>query len=118
MPDQDNAQRDAATPPPVPPAPASVRGTCGNCGSPLLGKYCYACGQPVTGLVRHFSTILGDFTDTILNWDARLPRPLWPLLARPAFLTRDVFAGRRVRYLTPVPVLVPLATPTFSITPL
>src|SRR3546814_7613406 len=78
MPDQDNAQRDAATPPPVPPAPASVRGTCGNCGSPLLGKYCYACGQPVTGMVRHFSTILGDFTDTILNWDARLPRTLWP----------------------------------------
>src|SRR3546814_7582942 len=69
MPDQDNAQRDAATPPPVPPAPASARGTCGNCGSPLLGEYCYACGQPVTGMVRHFSTILGDFTDTVLNWD-------------------------------------------------
>src|SRR3546814_3210082 len=109
MPDQDNAQRDVATPPPVPPAPASVRGTCGNCGSPLLGKYCYACGQPVTGMVRHFSTILGDFTDTILNWDARLPRTLWPLLARPAFLPREYFAGRRVRYVSPVRLFVTLA---------
>src|SRR3546814_15932721 len=94
MPDQDNTQRDAATPPPVPPAPGSARGNCGNCGSPLLGEYCYACGQPVTGMVRHFSTILGDFTDTILNWDARLPRTLWPLRVRPGFLTRDYFAGR------------------------
>src|SRR3546814_1885376 len=115
MPDQDNAQRDAATPPPVPPAPASVRGTCGNCGSPLLGKYCHACGQPVTGMVRHFSTILGDFTDTILNWDARLPRTLWPLLARPAFLTREYFAGRRVRYVSPVRLFVTLAIVTFFV---
>src|SRR3546814_18645459 len=109
MPDQDNAQRDAATPPPVPPAPASARGNCGNCGSPLLGEYCYACGQPVIGMVRHFSTILGDFTDTVLNWDARLPRTLWPLLARPAFLTREYFPGRRVRYVSPVRLFVPLA---------
>src|SRR3546814_15346413 len=117
MPDQDNAQRDAATPPPVPPAPASARGNCGNCGSPLLGEYCYACGQPVIGMVRHFSTILGDFTDTVLNWDARLPRTLWPLLARPAFLTREYFAGRRVRYVSPVRPFVTLAIVTFFVAP-
>lgn len=35
------------TPPPIPPA------TCGNCGAPLYGKYCHACGQPAEGLVRH-----------------------------------------------------------------
>src|SRR3546814_13283921 len=101
MPDQDNAQRDAATPTPVPPAPASVRGTCGNCGSPLLGKYCYACGQPVTGMVRHFSTLLGAFPDPILNWDARLPRTLWPLLAPPAFLPPRSFPGPPVRPVHP-----------------
>ena len=115
MPDHDNAQRDAATPPPVPPAPAQARGNCGNCGSPLLGEYCYACGQPVTGMVRHFSTILGDFTDTVLNWDTRLPRTLWPLLARPAFLTREYFAGRRVRYVSPVRLFVTLAIVTFFV---
>ncbi|MFC3716432.1 DUF3667 domain-containing protein [Luteimonas soli] len=113
MPDQDNARREPATPPP--PAPASARGACGNCGSPLLGEYCYACGQPVTGMVRHFSTILGDFTDTVLNWDTRLPRTLWPLLARPGFLTREYFAGRRVRYVSPVRLFVTLAIVTFFV---
>jgi hypothetical protein len=111
----DNTPRDAApaTPPPLPASRA--RGNCGNCGSPLLGEYCYACGQPVTGMVRHFSTIVGDFTDTVLNWDARLPRTLWPLLVRPAFLTREYFSGRRVRYVSPVRLFVTLAIVTFFV---
>jgi hypothetical protein len=33
--------------------------------------------------------------------DSRLWRTLWYLLARPGFLTREFFAGRRVRYLPP-----------------
>src|SRR5690606_36546981 len=102
-------------PPPVPPASPAARGNCGNCGSPLLGEYCYACGQPVTGMVRHFSTIAGDFTDTVLNWDSRLPRTLWPLLVRPGFLTREYFAGRRVRYVSPVRLFVTLAIVTFFV---
>ena len=35
---------------PLPPAP-SAQGQCANCGAPLYGKYCYACGQPVVGMV-------------------------------------------------------------------
>src|SRR3546814_664044 len=66
-------------------------------------------------MVRHFSTILGDFTDTLLHWDARLPRTLWPLLVRPGFLTRAYFAGRRVRYVSTVRLFVPLAIVTFSV---
>jgi len=97
----------------TPTPPASGRGNCENCGSPLLGEYCYACGQPVKGLVRHFSSIAGDFADTVLNWDARLPRTLWPLFARPAWLTREYFAGRRVRYVSPVRLFVTLAIVTF-----
>jgi hypothetical protein len=103
----------APTPPPLPASQA--RGNCGNCGSPLLGEYCYACGQSVSGLVRHFSSIAGDFADTVLNWDARLPRTLWPLLVRPAFLTREYFAGRRVRYVSPVRLFVTLAIITFFV---
>jgi len=105
-------------PPPAPTptaAPAANHGACGNCGKPLLGPYCYACGQPVRGLVRHFSSIAGDFVDTVLNWDARLPRTLWPLLVRPAHLTREYFAGRRVRYVSPVRLFVTLAIVTFFV---
>ena len=46
-------------------APASDVPTCQNCGTPLLGPHCYRCGQPVNGLVRHFTTVLGDFLDRV-----------------------------------------------------
>ena len=50
----------AAAAPAATPEPAPAR-TCENCGRGLLGEFCYACGQPVKGLVRHFSSIVGDF---------------------------------------------------------
>jgi hypothetical protein len=75
---------------------------CGNCGTILLGPHCYECGQPVKGLVRHFSSMLGDLLDTFLQLDTRITRTLSPLLLRPGFLTREYFAGRRVRYVSPV----------------
>lgn len=94
---------------------ASARGPCENCGRPLLGEYCYACGQPVTGLVRHFTSIVGDIADTVFDWDARTPRTLWPLFARPAFLSREYFAGRRVRYVSPVRLFFLLSIVTFFV---
>lgn len=75
---------------------------CANCAAPLHGPYCYACGQPEKGLIRHLSGVLADTLDTVLNIDSRVFRSFWPLLARPGFLTIEYFAGRRVRYVTPV----------------
>lgn len=107
---------DTTAPIPAPPVPdASAPEACGNCGRPLLGDYCYACGQPVKGLVRHFTSIVGDFADTVLDYDARLPRTLWPLFGRPAFLTREYFAGRRVRYVSPVRLFFMLSIVTFFV---
>ena len=74
---------------------------CANCGAELLGQTCYACGQPVKGMVRHLASIMADVGDTILNIDSRIFRTLWPLLMKPAFLTNEYLAGRRVRYVTP-----------------
>src|SRR3569623_1790112 len=88
---------------------------CANCGTPLLGPHCYRCGQPVDGLVRHFGSIMGDFLDTVLNIDARVFRTLWPLLSRPAYLSKEYFAGRRVRYVSPVRLFVFLSIVTFFI---
>lgn len=99
--------------PPLPPPSAPVRGNCGNCGTALLGDHCHACGQPVKGLVRHFSSIAGDFLDSVFGLDARTPRTLWPLFARPAHLTREYFAGRRMRYVTPIRLFFFLAVVTF-----
>jgi hypothetical protein len=91
-------QPGVETPPPRDHAPKVF---CANCGAELLGQTCYACGQPVKGMVRHLSSILADVFDTILNIDSRIFRTLWPLLVKPGFLTNEYLAGRRVRYVTP-----------------
>ncbi len=90
----------AAAPAPLPP-PGSGR-RCENCGAPLYGEHCFACGQPTKGLVRQFSSILGDFFDTVFNIDSRVLRTIGPLLLRPGYLSLEYFAGRRVRYVTPM----------------
>ncbi|MEJ7747056.1 MAG: DUF3667 domain-containing protein [Luteimonas sp.] len=51
----------------------------------------------------------------MFNLDTRLPRTLWPLFAKPAFLTCEYFAGRRVRYVSPVRLFVFLTLVTFFI---
>lgn len=103
----------APTPPPAPGEPlarapgppregeATTR-RCENCGAQLLGEHCYACGQPTKGLVRHFSSIVGDFLDSVFDFDTRTLRTLRPLLFKPGYLTREYFHGHRVRYVSPV----------------
>jgi hypothetical protein len=78
------------------PAPA-----CGNCGAPMHGPFCYACGQPEKGMIRHLASVMADVADTVFNVDSRVFRTLPPLYFRPGFLTNEYFAGRRTRYVTP-----------------
>ena len=78
---------------------------CRNCGTPMHGPHCYACGQPIKGLVRPLGNLFGDLMDSVFNIDTRLVRTLGPLFRRPGFLTQEYFAGRQVRYVTPVRLL-------------
>lgn len=94
------------------PAPDAV---CRNCGTPLLGPHCYACGQPVKGLVRPLGSLFGDLLDSVFNIDTRVLRTLPPLFARPGFLTTEYFAGRQVRYVTPVRLFFFLAILAFFV---
>ena len=92
---------------PIPEAPPAAsepaaQGHCRNCNAPLLGPHCYACGQPVRGLVRPLGNLFGDLMDSVFNIDTRIVRTLGPLFAKPGFLTTEYFAGRQVRYVTPV----------------
>ena len=95
------ASSDPTSASPIPVTPPSGR-RCENCGVPLQGEHCHACGQPTRGLVRHFSSVIGDFFDSVFNIDSRVLRTLGPLLAKPGFLSMEYFAGRRVRYVTPM----------------
>jgi hypothetical protein len=98
-----------------PTTPDATTPACQNCGTPLLGPHCYACGQPVHGLVRRFSTVIGDFLDSVLNIDSRIVHTVWPLFAKPGYLSLEYFAGRRVRYVSPVRLFVFLSIVTFFV---
>ncbi|HEY6943271.1 DUF3667 domain-containing protein [Dokdonella sp.] len=92
------AAQPAVSVPSAPPAPPKH---CGNCGAPMYGPYCYACGQPEKGMIRHLASVMADVADTIFNVDSRIFRSILPLYLRPGFLTNEYFAGRRTRYVTP-----------------
>lgn len=98
-----------------PTTPDAAQPVCQNCGTPLLGPHCYACGQPVHGLVRRFTTVVGDFLDSVLNIDSRIVHTVGPLFAKPGFLSLEYFAGRRVRYVSPVRLFVFLSILTFFV---
>ncbi len=108
-------QADISKPPVMnaPPPKDAQTPACANCGAPLLGKYCYACGQPTTGMVRHFGSVLSDVADSVLNVDERLFKTLAPLYLRPGKLTIDYFAGKRARYVTPFRLVFFLAIVAF-----
>ncbi len=101
IPNDTMLKTDSVTPPPAGPEPGTL-GVCGNCNTPLLGPHCHACGQPVKGLVRRFSSIIGDALDTVFDFDARIVRTIGPLFVKPGYITREYFSGRRVRYVSPV----------------
>lgn len=79
----------------------------------MRGKYCHECGQPIEGLVRHFGSVMGDVVDSVFNIDARIVHTLLPLYFRPGKLTRDYFAGKRARYVTPFRLVFFLAIIAF-----
>ncbi len=92
----------ADAPSPLPASGPAAQGGCRNCNAPLLGPHCYACGQPVSGLVRPLGNLFGDLMDSVFDLDLRILRSIGPLFRRPGFLTQEYFAGRQVRYVTPV----------------
>ena len=59
---------------------ANAQPACRNCGAPMLGAHCYACGQPVKGLVRPLGDLFGDLLDSVFNVDTRILRTLPPLV--------------------------------------
>jgi Protein of unknown function (DUF3667) len=75
---------------------------CANCGVALAGLHCHACGQRHEPEVQSLGHFVAEAAESLTHADSRLWRTLGALLLRPGFLTREFFAGRRVRYLPPV----------------
>ena len=81
---------------------------CTNCGTGLVGEYCFRCGQkrlpPDHLSMRHFVheavVHVGDFEHT------KIFRTLRALLFRPGLLTNEYIAARRVDWITPLKAFV------------
>lgn len=77
--------------------------SCLNCGAPLHGAFCGACGQravPPNPTVRELA---GDAWQELSGYDGRIMSTIRGLL-RPGYLTREYLEGRRAHYLPPVRV--------------
>ena len=85
--------------------PAAAR-PCLNCGAPLAGPFCHACGQrdqPIDLPAREIARgALGD----VFAWDGRFWATVRLLLRQPGFLSAEWADGRRARYIPPLRLYV------------
>src|SRR5207342_3368603 len=74
---------------------------CLNCGTPLTGPYCSACGQKahVHRSVRGF---LQDFVQGLFNFEGKIWRTLPMLAWHPGQMTRRYIAGESANFISPV----------------
>jgi len=74
---------------------------CLNCGTPLSGEYCYACGQQA-----HVHRTLRAFFHDLLHGALHFEGKIWstlPLLAwKPGELTRRYVDGERAKFVSPI----------------
>lgn len=75
---------------------------CGNCCEPLRGRWCAFCGQKHLLGPPTIGMFLQELFVDLTHADSRFWRTLWALVAKPGFLAREFFDGRRVRYLPPL----------------
>jgi len=75
---------------------------CPNCGTPLSGPYCSACGQEDHSLAVPLHRLILDFLSDNFQFDSRVGRTLGLLLFRPGRLTREYLSGRRQSHIPPV----------------
>lgn len=75
---------------------------CMNCGTELMGPFCYYCGQPDKNFMRFFPVLLRELLEDFMDFDSRFMRTIKPLLFRPGRLTRDYLDGKRFRYVPPL----------------
>lgn len=92
---------------------------CRNCGAPLTGRWCAACGQKALGdEERRLGHLLGQFAHELFHLDGKLPRSLLSLLFRPGQLSIDYLSGRRARHLSPIALFLLINLAYFLAPPL
>jgi Protein of unknown function (DUF3667)/Domain of unknown function (DUF4286) len=81
--------------------PGQQPANCLNCGTPLAGSHCVACGQAGDVHVLSMKEVAGDVTHSLLHLDSRVWRTIRLLASKPGELTREFIAGRHQLYIPP-----------------
>ena len=71
---------------------------CPNCGAPVIGPYCAACGQEHKSHRRSVRALVVEFLEEIASFDNRILRTARALLCQPGELSLAFHEGRQRRY--------------------
>lgn len=82
--------------------PAGQSQPCLNCGAPLTGPFCAACGQRDIPPYPSTRELVIDAFWELSGWDGRFASTVRALVRQPGVLTREFLEGRRARYLSPL----------------
>jgi hypothetical protein len=74
---------------------------CRNCGEPLRGPFCSACGQSHRFVRLELRALLSDVLDRLVNLDTRALRTIGELTVDPGRVGREYLVGRRIPYVHP-----------------
>ena len=85
-----------------PAASAPTESHCRNCGAPLHGRYCYACGQGADDHHRSIVRLAWEAVEGLTHLDGRIAKTLPALLFRPGRLAADYTHGRLNRHIPPL----------------
>jgi hypothetical protein len=83
-------------------APGAEDTACPNCGRARTGGYCAHCGQKAAPIAPTLGYLVHELTHELVHVDGKIFRSLRLLLTRPGFVTREIFAGRRASYVSPI----------------
>ena len=83
------------------------RFTCPTCGAVTQGHFCGQCGEK--SLASHDRSLwhyMREAIELVTHFDSKLLRSAALLVSRPGFMSSEYLEGRRVRYMSPLRLLV------------
>lgn len=81
---------------------------CPNCASPVHGPYCCQCGQETDNALPTLHEFLHEYLHHYVALEGKLLHTV-TLLLKPGQLTLEFLAGRRKRYVRPLPLYVTIS---------
>jgi Protein of unknown function (DUF3667) len=96
-----------------------MQNACSNCGAPLTGEYCSACGQRRSHGRLTLGTLVSDVFRRVLHFDKGFAVTFWRMPREPGRLVPDYLAGRQAGILDPIHYLtasgfLPVAVASFT----